>query len=136
MFEIYNNTATAYATNAPIEFNTTKYADCRVKNEGGTTFSIKNSGRYYVEFNGVGSSGTALAPFTIQMFQNGAALPETVTTVTSTAAGDQHTLHTSTIINVSPSCCAIDNTANIQLRATSTATGTLTDATLIIYKLK
>lgn len=136
MFEIFNNTSTAYASNAPIIFDTTKFTDCRIHNSGGTTFSIKNSGRYYVELSGVGGSATALAPFTIQLFQNGVALPEAVSTITSTAANDMQTMHISTIVNVSPSCCAIDNTANLQFRVTSTAAGSMTDATLIIYKLR
>lgn len=136
MFEIFNNTSTVYANNAPIDFNTVKFTDCRIHNEGGTSFSIKHSGRYYVEMSGVGSSNTALSPFTVQLFHNGVALPEAVSTVTSTAAGDMQTMHISTIINVSPSCCAVDNTANLQFRVTSTAAGTMTDATLIIYKLR
>ena len=111
MYQVYNKTSTEYAQNAPIVFNTTK-------------------------FNGVGSSTQATSPFTVALYQNEVALPETTTTVYSTAANDVGALTFSTIVNVLPSCVSVNNQANLQVVATSANSGTMTSANLIIYRLK
>lgn len=136
MYQIYNKTSTEYAQNAPIVFNTTKYDDCRVNNQSGTTFSIRAPGRYLVSFNGVGSSTQATSPFTVALYQNEVELPETITTVYSTAANDVGTLTFSTIVNVLPSCAAINNRVNLQVVTTSANSGTMANANLVIYRLR
>jgi hypothetical protein len=136
MYQVYNKTSTEYAQNAPIVFNTTKFTDCRVTNTSGTTFSIRAPGRYLVSFNGVGSSTQATSPFTVALYQNEVALPETTTTVYSTAANDVGALTFSTIVNVLPSCVSVNNQANLQVVATSANSGTMTNANLVIYRLK
>lgn len=92
--------------------------------------------RYLVSFNGVGSSTQATSPFTVALYQNEVALPETTTTVYSTAANDVGALTFSTIVNVLPSCVSVNNQANLQVVATSANSGTMTNANLIIYRLK
>ena len=42
----------------------------------------------------------------------------------------------STIINVMPSNCYVDNTVNLQVRVTSTDPGALANANLVIFRLK
>lgn len=136
MYQVYNKTSTEYAQNAPIVFSTTKFTDCRVMNASGTTFSIRAPGRYLVSFNGVGGSTQATSPFTVALYQNEVALPETTTTVYSTAANDVGALAFSTIVNVLPSCAAANNRVNLQVVATSVNSGTMANANLIIYRLK
>ena len=136
MYQAYNKTSTEYAQNAPIVFNITKFTDCRVTNTSGTTFSISAPGRYLVSFNGVGSSTQATSPFTVALYQNEALLPETTTSVYSTAANDVGTLAFTTIVNVMPSCAAANNKISLQVVATSTNSGTMTDANLVIYRLR
>ena len=119
MYQVYNKTSTEYAQNAPIVFNTNKFTDCRVTNTSGTTFSISAPGRYLVSFNGVGSSTQATSPFTVALYQNETLLPETTTSVYSSAANDIGTLAFTTIVN-----------------ATSTNSGTMTNANLVIYRLR
>lgn len=104
----------------------------------GSVFKLdeRAPGRYLVSFNGVGSSTQATSPFTVALYQNEVALPETTTTVYSTAANDVGALTFSTIVNVLPSCVSVNNQANLQVVATSANSGTMASANLIIYRLK
>ena len=136
MFEAYNIVATDYELNDLVEFNNVRYGDCRVRVTNGSTFTINTPGRYYVYFGGVGSSGTAASPFSVQLFNNDVAVPAVVSEITSTAADDPQTLSFSTIINVLPSNCYIDNTVRLQVRVTSAEAGTIENANFVIFRLK
>ena len=72
----------------------------------------------------------------MQLFNNDTAIPAVVSEITSTAADDPQTMSFSTIINVLPSNCYIDNTVNLQVRVTSTDAGALANANIIIFRLK
>lgn len=136
MFEAYTAVSTDYILDDLVTFNNIRYSDCRVKVTNGSTFTINTPGRYYVFFGGVGSSGTAASPFAVQLFNNDTAIPTVVSEITSTAADDPQTMSFSTIINVLPSNCYIDNTVNLQVRVTSTDAGALANANIIIFRLK
>lgn len=136
MFEAYTAVSTDYVLDDLVTFNNIRYSDCRVRVTNGSTFTINTPGRYYVFFGGVGSSGTAASPFAVQLFNNDTAIPAVVSEITSTAAEDPQTMSFSTIINVLPSNCYIDNTVNLQVRVTSTDAGALANANIIIFRLK
>ena len=136
MFEAYTAVSTDYILDDLVTFNNIRYSDCRVKVTNGSTFTINTPGRYYVFFGGVGSSGTAASPIAVQLFNNDTAIPTVVSEITSTAADDPQTMSFSTIINVLPSNCYIDNTVNLQVRVTSTDAGALANANIIIFRLK
>ena len=136
MFEAYNAVATDYVLNDLVEFNNIRYSDCRVRVTNGSTFTINTPGRYYVFFGGVGSSGTAASPFAVQLFNNDVAVPAVRSEITSTAADDPQTMSFSTIINVLPSNCYVNNTVNLQVRVTSEVAGALENANLVIFRLK
>lgn len=136
MFEAYTAVSTDYVLDDLVTFNNIRYSDCRVRVTNGSTFTINTPGRYYVFFGGVGSSGTAASPFAVQLFNNDTAIPAVVSEITSTAADDPQTMSFSTIINVLPSNCYIDNTVNLQVRVTSTDAGALANANIIIFRLK
>ena len=136
MFEAYNAVATDYVLDDLVEFNNIRYSDCRVRVTNGSTFTINTPGRYYVFFGGVGSSGTAASPFAVQLFNNDVAVPAVRSEITSTAADDPQTMSFSTIINVLPSNCYVNNTVNLQVRVTSEVAGALENANLVIFRLK
>ena len=136
MFEAYTAVSTDYVLDDLVTFNNIRYSDCRVRVTNGSTFTINTPGRYYVFFGGVGSSGTAASPFAVQLFNNDTAIPAVVSEITSTAADDPQTMSFSTIINVLPSNCYIDNTVNLQVRVTSADAGALANANIIIFRLK
>lgn len=136
MFEAYTAVSTDYVLDDLVTFNNIRYSDCRVRVTNGSTFTINTPGRYYVFFGGVGSSGTAASPFAVQLFNNDVAIPAVRTEITSTAADDPQSMSFSTIINVLPSNCYVDNTVNLQVRVTSTDPGALANANLVIFRLK
>lgn len=136
MFEAYNAVATDYVLDDLVEFNNIRYSDCRVRVTNGSTFTINTPGRYYVYFGGVGSSDTAASPFAVQLVVNGVDVPAVRSEITSTAAGDPQDMSFSTIVNVLPSNCYINNTARIQVQVDSEDPGTLTSANLVIFRLK
>lgn len=136
MFEAYTTTATAYETDAAIAFTDIRHRDCRISTASPTSIRIVTPGRYFVTFHGVGASDTAASPFTIELYRNDVAVPGVITTITSTAAGDEHTLSLATIINVPPSCCYIDNEVTLRLVVTSEEPGTLTSGNIVVFRLK
>ena len=136
MFEAYTTVSTDYVLDDLITFNNIRYSDCRVRVTNGSTFTINTPGRYYVFFGGVGSSGTAASPFAVQLFNNDVAIPAVRAEITSTAADDPQSMSFSTIINVLPSNCYVNNTVNLQVRVTSTDPGALANANLVIFRLK
>lgn len=136
MFEAYSAVAADYTLNDLVTFNNIKYDDCRVRVTNGSTFTIGTPGRYFVSFGGVGSSGTAASPFSVQLFINDIAVPAVISEITSTAADDTQTLSFSTIVNVMPSNCYINNTENLQVRVTSTEAGSIENANIVIFRLK
>ena len=136
MFEAYTTVSTDYVLDDLVTFNNIRYSDCRVRVTNGSTFTINTPGRYYVFFGGVGSSDTAASPFAVQLFNNGVAIPAVRAEITSTAADDPQSMSFSTIINVMPSNCYVDNTVNLQVRVTSTDPGALVNANLVIFRLK
>lgn len=136
MFEAYNITSTIYTTNQPIAFSTIRYEDCRVQLKNNNTIVINTPGRYYISFHGVGASDTANGQFTVQLYNNGVAVPGIITTISTVTATESETLAASTIVNVLPSCAAICNNASLQFIVTSTDAGTLTSANVVIFRLK
>lgn len=136
MFEAYSTTTNAYVLDDLVTFENIRFEDCRVRVTNGSTFTINTPGRYYVYFDGVGSSDTAAATFAVQLVVNGVDVPAVRSEITSTAAGDAQDMSFSTIINVLPSNCYINNTARIQVQVDSEDPGTMTSANLVIFRLK
>lgn len=134
MFEIYTSTTAQYEENQPITFTTTRFSDARITSTD-SLFTLKTPGRYLISFTGVGSSGTAASPFSVQLYKNGIAVPGASSTITSTAAGDEETLSIFTVLQVRPSCYAVNNTTTLQVMVTSAQAGTLYSGNLLIVRL-
>ena len=136
MFEAYSTVTNTYNLDDLVTFENIRYDDCRVRVTNGSTFTINTPGRYYVYFGGVGASATAASSFATQLVINGTDVPAVRSEVTSTAANDPQDMSFSTIINVMPSNCYVDNTVRIQVQVDSTDEGELTSANLVIFRLK
>lgn len=136
MFEAYTTSTEIYELNDAVALTDVRFRDCRIITPSTTSIRINAPGRYYVEFHGVASSNTAASPFTIALYKDGVAIPGVVSTITSTAVGDEYTMSLSTIINVPPSCCYIDNEVVLQLIVTSEEPGTLTSGNIVIFRLR
>lgn len=135
MLQAYNTAETTYSQNDIVIFTKTKYDDSRITYTP-TSFMLKSSGRYLVQFYGVGSSSTADTPFTVQLFANDIAVPEATSTTTPGAAGEQNSLSFATIINVPRSCCVVNSNTTLHIEAVSAVAGALTNANIIITKLR
>lgn len=136
MINSYTSTSQAVLTGTAVNFNTNKIrTGCTVTHaEGTTTFSLNKPGFYFVSFNGIGSTTADAGDVTIQMYQNGAPVIGALTTNNSTAATDINNFAFSTIVQVRPNCCAVNN--NTSLTFVNTGVGaTYTNVNVVITKL-
>lgn len=137
MINSYTNTNQAVATNSPLLFNVNSVkTGCTVTHSEGTaSFSLNKPGFYYVSFSGVGfSTGATGGTVIVQLQNKGVNVPGALASADSTTPEDIEDLSFSTIIQVKPSCCAVDNTATLTLVNTGIST-TYSNANLVITKL-
>lgn len=117
MINSYTNTTLAVLTNEALNFNINSVkTGCTVTHSpSSTTFSLNKPGFYFVTFNGVGAAtGATVGNIVVQLQQNGVNVPGALASAESTTAlTDVKNLNFSTIIQVKPSCCAVDNNVNL-----------------------
>ena len=134
MISSYNNTSQDVAINGLLTFTTDRILTGCTATRNGQTFQLNKPGYYYVTFNADGAATTAVGDIVVVLQNNGAAIPGAIATFTTTVADDATNLAFSTIIRVPPSCCAVDNTANLTLVNTGVA-ATYTNVNINITKL-
>lgn len=138
MVNSYTNTNLAVSTNEALNFNINSVkTGCTVTHSpGSTTFSLNKPGFYFVTFNGVGAAtGATVGSIVVQLQQNGINIPGALASATSTTAlTDVESLSFSTIIQVKPSCCAVDNNVNLTFVNTGIPT-TFSNVNVVITKL-
>ena len=134
MISSYNNIAQDVAINGLLTFTTDRILTGCTATRNGQTFQLNKPGYYYVTFNADGAATTAVGDIVVVLQNNGVAVPGAIATFTTTVADDATNLAFSTIIRVPPSCCAVDNTANLTLVNTGVA-ATFTNVNINITKL-
>lgn len=134
MISSYNNTSQDVAINGLLTFTTDRILTGCTATRNGQTFQLNKPGYYYVTFNADGAATTAVGDIVVVLQNNGIAVPGAIATFTTTVADDATNLAFSTIIRVPPSCCAVDNTANLTLVNTGVA-ATFTNVNINITKL-
>ena len=134
MISSYNNTYQEVAINGLLTFTTDRILTGCTATRNGQTFQLNKPGYYYVTFNADGAATTAVGDIVVVLQNNGIAVPGAIATFTTTVADDATNLAFSTIIRVPPSCCAVDNTANLTLVNTGVA-ATFTNVNINITKL-
>ena len=134
MISSYNNTSQEVAINGLLRFTTDRILTGCTATRNGQTFQLNKPGYYYVTFNADGAATTAVGDIVVVLQNNGVAVPGAIATFTTTVADDATNLAFSTIIRVPPSCCAVDNTANLTLVNTGVA-ATYTNVNINITKL-
>lgn len=120
MISSYNITTQNVAVDGLLTFTTDRILTGCTVTRNGPTFQLNKPGYYYVTFNANGSS-TSVANVTIELQNNGITVPGATATITPTAVGDTMNFAFATIIKVPPSCCSVDNTANLTLVNTGVA---------------
>jgi hypothetical protein len=134
MISSYNNTSQDVAINGLLTFTTDRILTGCTATRNGQTFQLNKPGYYYVTFNADGAATTAVGDIVVVLQNNGVVVPGAIATFTTTVADDATNLAFSTIIRVPPSCCAVDNTANLTLVNTGVA-ATFTNVNINITKL-
>ena len=134
MISSYNITAQDVVVNGLLTFTTDRILTGCTVTRNGQTFQLNKSGYYYVTFNADGAATTAVGDIIVVLQNNGVTVPGAIATFTTTVADDATNLAFSTIIRVPPSCCAVDNTANLTLVNTGVA-ATFTNVNINITKL-
>ena len=134
MISSYNITTQEVAANGLLTFSTDRILTGCTATRNGQTFQLNKPGYYYVTFNADGAATTAVGDIIVVLQNNGVAVPGAIATFTTTVADDATNLAFSTIIRVPPSCCAVDNTANLTLVNTGVA-ATFTNVNINITKL-
>ena len=134
MISSYNNTSQDVAINGLLTFTTDRILTGCTATRNGQTFQLNKPGYYYVTFNADGAATTAVGDIVVVLQNNGVAVPGAIATFTTTVADDATNLAFSTIVRVPPSCCAVDNTANLTLVNTGVA-ATFTNVNINITKL-
>ena len=134
MISSYNNTSQEVALNGLLTFTTDRILTGCTATRNGQTFQLNKPGYYYVTFNADGAATTAVGDIVVVLQNNGVTVPCAIATFTTTVADDATNLAFSTIIRVPPSCCAVDNTANLTLVNTGVA-ATFTNVNINITKL-
>ena len=133
MISSYNITTQNVAVDGLLTFTTDRILTGCTVTRNGPTFQLNKPGYYYVTFNSNGSA-TSVANVTIELQNNGIAVPGATATITPTAVGDTMNFAFATIIKVPPSCCSVDNTANLTLVNTGVA-AIFTNVNINITKL-
>lgn len=81
--------------------------------DGSSVIRLNNPGLYLVTFDGTFTIGTA-GSATVQLYNKGVAVPAAEDTVSGTTAVPRG-LHFTTLIDVRPSCCAVENNAALSV---------------------
>ena len=135
MINAYSLVNQIVAVDELLDFDTTRVlTGCTVKHVDGTSaFTLTKPGYYYVTFNGT-ITNTAAGIVTVELFNNGVAVPGAEASITNAAVTDERSFSFATIIRVLPSCCAIDNTTTLTVANTGIA-ATYSVANINITKL-
>ena len=134
MINTYNTTTQNVAANGTVTFTTDRILTGCTVTRNGNTFQLNKPGYYYVTFNAVAAATETVGDLTVELYNNGVAVPGATATVTTTAAGNNDNYAFTTIIRVLPSCPMIDNTVNLTVVNTG-VDATYTVANINITKL-
>ena len=113
MISSYNTTSQAVATDGLLTFTTDRILTGCTATRNGQTFQLNKPGYYYVTFNAVAAATDTVGLLTMELYNNGVAVPGALASTTTTTAGAESDFAFSTIIRVPPSCCVVNNTAKL-----------------------
>ena len=135
MINSYNTSSQTIDVNGLVEFNGTNISTgCTVTQSGTTAFKLNKSGFYFVSFNANVATSATAGDVTVQLNNNGTAVKGATATFNSSATTAIGTIAFSTIIQIRPSCCAINNQGNLTLENTGIS-AIYSNANITITKL-
>ena len=134
MISSYNITSQAVTTNGTLTFTADRILTGCTATRNGATFQLNKPGYYYVTFNATASATDTVGLLTVELYNNGVAVPGAEASTTTTVAGNVSNYAFSTIVRVPPSCCMVDNTARLTVVNTG-VDATYTNVNINITKL-
>ena len=137
MVNSYTNTPQTIAANDLLSFSVNDIlTGCTVlHSSGSTSFKLNRPGFYYVSFTGVGAiTGATAGAITVNLLRNGTVVPGATSTQESASATGTRTVNFSKIIQVLPSCCAVNNTTTLAFQNAGLET-TFSNVNVVITKL-
>ncbi len=137
MIKSYTTTSQVVDAGATIPFaiNAIQTGCTATHSAGSATFVLRKPGFYFVTFDGTGAiSGATAGDVTVALYNNGTAVAGATATTNSASTTDTRSLSFTTLIQVKPSCCAIDNIANLTFNNTGLA-ATFTNVNVVITKI-
>lgn len=130
----YTQASQSVGVNLPVAFNNNQKTGCSIELETPNIIELCNSGLYLVEFNGSAATSETAGDITVQLQRNGVNVSGALATNTSSATTDIESLSFSTIIDVLPSCCAVNNQTSLSVVNTGIA-ATFANVAINIVKL-
>lgn len=116
MINSFNITAQTVAANNLLQFNGNNIlTGCSTTQSGATTFKLNKSGFYLVTFNASAATSGTAGDVVVRLNNNGVAVPGATAIFNSSAATAIGNLSFITIIQVRPSCCAVNNQGNLTI---------------------
>ena len=137
MIDSYTNTSQTVASEGLLSFATNDVlTGCTVTHGAGTTsFTLRKPGFYFISFTGTGSvSGATAGTITVNLLKNGNSVPGATATQSSASTTDFRTVNFSKIVQVLPSCCAINNITTLTFQNVGSE-AIFTNANVVITKL-
>lgn len=133
MVNAYNSIIQSLDEGAFFSFDTNSIINCLVAHPAGSTvFTLNRPGYYLVSFNASGvTSGTA-GNMIAQLTNNGTDVEGAMASAYSGAATEDGSLAFTTLIRVKPSCCMVNNAANLRVENTGVAADYGTAAMTIV----
>lgn len=136
MLNTYTTASQTLATGQDLLFRTNKIStNCTITHtEGNPTITLNKPGFYLVSFNGTTTSATAPASAIILQLTNNGVLEPGAIAEDLPAASAPANLAFTTLIRVLPSCCAINNKANLTVRSVGVAAD-FSNVNLVVTKI-
>lgn len=109
---VWNSTSQTIVTNSSLNFLNYQKTGCSIKfNSGSASINLAKPGLYYVTLSATGVEGGTAGDITIQMFNNGIAVPGATASENSATTTSIVNLGFSSIILVKPSCPTTSNSS-------------------------
>lgn len=137
MVNSYTNAPQTVTTNDLLSFAINDVlTGCTVLHSAGSTsFKLNRPGFYYVSFTGTGAiTGATAGAITVNLLRNGVTVPGATSTQESASATDTRTVNFSKIIQVLPSCCAVNNATTLTFQNAGLES-TFSNVNVVITKL-
>lgn len=137
MISSYNISSQAVLANGTVSFSTDRILTGCTVTRNNSTFQLNKPGYYYITFNAVAAATTTVGELTVELYNNGVAVPGAQASVTTTTAGENSNFSFSTIVKVPAFCgcpCANNSVAKLTIINTG-VDATFINANINITKL-